>query len=79
MIQREYENLKFKRTYTGGSKMNEFKIFKQVQNSSGECDWIEYRRILFPYFEDVMHVAFSRAFLTKISSQILLGISFFLF
>jgi hypothetical protein len=76
MINREYENLKFKRTYTGGSKRKELEIFKQVQNSDGNCDWIEYRRILFPYFEDVIHVAFSRAYITRILSAVFLAISF---
>jgi hypothetical protein len=78
MINRNYESLKFKRTYVGGSKEKELQIFMQVQNINGECDWIEYRRILFPYLEDVMHVAFSRSFLTKRLSFILLGFSFLL-
>jgi hypothetical protein len=77
MIQREYDGLKLKRTYFGGSKKKEFEIFKKTQNAGGECDWIEYKRILFPYFEDILHVYFSRAFITKILSVVLLGISMF--
>jgi hypothetical protein len=76
MIQREFDSLKLKRTYLGGSKKRELKIFKETQTSIN-FDWIEYRRILFPYFEDVMHVYFSRAFITKILSMVLLGISMF--
>lgn len=76
MINREYENLKFKRTYIGGSERKELEIFKQVQNVNGICDWIEYKRILFPYFEDVIHVAFSRAYITRILSVVFLAISF---
>lgn len=72
MKNREYENLKFKRTYLGGSKKKEFEIFKQVQNIGGECDWTEYKRILLPYLEDVAHVRFSRAYATKILSVIFL-------
>ena len=78
MINRNYENLKIKRTYIGGSKEKELEIFMNVQNTNGECDWVEYRRILFPYLEDVMHVAFSRSFITKKLGFILLGFSFLL-
>jgi hypothetical protein len=78
MINKDYKYLKFKRTYTGGSKEKELEIFKYVQNVDGECDWIEYRRILFPYLEDVMHVAFSRSLISKNLSFIFMGFSFFL-
>ncbi len=77
MVQREYDSLKLKRTYLGGSKRKELEIFKKTQTSIN-FDWIEYRRILFPYFEDILHVYFSRAFITKILSVVLLGISMFL-
>ena len=80
MINRNYEYLKLKRTYIGGSKEKELEIFSQVQNidGNGTCDWIEYRRILFPYFEDVMHINFSRSFASKRLAYALLGISFLL-
>lgn len=75
MIEREYESLKFKRTYSGGSKKKEFEIFKQVQNAGGNCDWIAYKRILFPYFEDVIHVTFSHAYIAKILSVVFIAFS----
>jgi hypothetical protein len=77
-INRNYENLKLLRTYTGGSKEKELEIFMQVQNVSGECDWIEYRRILFPYLEDVLHINFSRSVVTKKLSHIFMGFAFLL-
>lgn len=77
-INRNYENLKLLRTYTGGSKEKELEIFMQVQNVGGECDWIEYRRILFPYLEDVLHINFSRSIISKILSYIFMGFAFLL-
>ena len=77
-INRNYKNLKLLRTYTGGSKEKELEIFMQVQNVGGECDWIEYRRILFPYLEDVLHINFSRSIVTKILSYTFMGFAFLL-
>ena len=77
-INRNYENLKLLRTYTGGSKEKELEIFMQVQNVGGECDWIEYRRILFQYLEDVLHINFSRSIISKILSYIFMGFAFLL-
>jgi len=78
MENRNYEYLKFKRTYTGGSKAKELEIFDRVQNTNDCCDWIEYRRILFPYLEDMLHVNFSRSFIAKKLSFLFLGLSFLL-
>jgi hypothetical protein len=78
MIDRNYEYLKLKRTYIGGSKEKELEIFNHVQHGGPECDWFEYRRILFPYLEDELHVNFSRSIMSKTLSFILLGISFLL-
>jgi hypothetical protein len=80
MINANYQHLKFKRTYLGGSKEKELEIFMQVQNTDGNgtCDWLEYRRILFPYLEDVLHVNFSRSHTSKKMSFILLGFAFLL-
>jgi hypothetical protein len=75
MVHREYDNLKFKRTYVGGSKKKEFEIFKQVQNSGGDCDWIEYKRILLPYLEDVAHVTFSRSYIARILSVVFMALA----
>jgi len=78
MENRNYEYLKFKRTYAGGSKAKELEIFYQVQNTNDCCDWIEYRRILFPYLEDVLHINFSRSFVAKRLSFVFLGLSLLL-
>jgi hypothetical protein len=76
MVNRDYQYLKLKRTYIGGSKEKELEIFNHVQHGGAECDWIEYRRILFPYLEDELHVNFSRSVMCMILSFIFLGISF---
>jgi predicted exporter len=77
-INRNYKNLKLLRTYIGGSKEKELEIFMQVQNVGGECNWIEYRRILFPYLEDVLHTNFSRSVVSKILSYVFMIFAFFL-
>jgi hypothetical protein len=79
MINENYKYLKLKRTYLGGSKEKELEIFMHVQNTDGNgtCDWMEYRRILFPYIEDELHVNFSRSLTSKRLCFILLGISGF--
>lgn len=73
-IDRNYNYLKFRRTYIGNSKKNELKVFSEVQNN---LNWIEYRKILFQYFEDLLHVYFSCSYLSNIISFTLLGISIF--
>jgi hypothetical protein len=78
MIDRTYQYLKLKRTYLGGSKEKELEIFYHVQHDGAECDWIEYRRILFPYLEDELHVNFSRSIVSTRLSFIFLGFSFLL-
>ena len=80
MINEDYKQLKFKRTYLGGSEAKELEIFKYVQDTDGNgtCDWLEYRRILFPYIEDELHVNFSRSYLSERLSYVLLGLSFVL-
>jgi hypothetical protein len=80
MINEDYKQLKFKRTYLGGSEAKELEIFDRVQNTDGNgtCDWLEYRRILFPYIEDELHVNFSRSYLSERLSYVLMGLSFVL-
>lgn len=71
MIKRTFENLKFKRTYIGGSKQRENEIFSKVQGNSednSDCDWLEYRRILMQYFDDILHVTLSWKLVTKYMS-----------
>ena len=59
MIEIDLSENKFRRTYIGGSKKKELEIFLKVQGTkedNSECDWLEYRRILKTYIEDVIHV-----------------------
>jgi len=80
MIYRKFNNLKFKRTYINGSKKNEFKAFTNVQGTkkdNSECDWIEYRRILTQYLDDVLHVLLSWRYVTNLLSIICALIALF--
>lgn len=66
MIHRKFDNLKFKRTYIGGSKKRELEIFNEVQGTkddNSECDWIECRRIFTQYYDDLLNVIFSWKYL----------------
>jgi hypothetical protein len=68
MIERTFENLKFKRTYIGGSKLRENETFLKVQGNNednSDCDWLEYRRILMQYFDDILHVTMSWKLVTQ--------------
>lgn len=81
MIDRTFTGLKFKRTYVGGSKKHELEIFMKVQGNkedNSECDWIEYRRILTDYFNDILHITISWELLTKYVSYFLAFLSLFL-
>ena len=81
MIERIFDEKKYRRTYIGGSKEKEAKIFTKVQgraDDNSECDWLEYRRILTQYFDDIWNILDSWKTLTEnISSAIMiLGILF---
>jgi hypothetical protein len=59
MIEIEITRTKFRRTYIGGSKKKEIEIFLKVQgieNDNSDCDWLEYRRLLKTYLDDVLLV-----------------------
>jgi len=59
MIHRKFESRKFSRTYIGGSKQRELDLFLEAQGTkedNSECDWIEYRRLLMEYCNDVLNV-----------------------
>jgi len=59
MIQIEFEESKYRRTYIGGSKKKEMEIFLKVQGTkedNSDCDWLEYRRLLKTYLDDVIIV-----------------------
>jgi hypothetical protein len=62
MIHRKFNNLKFSRTYIGGSKKEESRIFAEVQGTkedNSECKWLEYRRILKEYCDDKLNILLS--------------------
>jgi hypothetical protein len=82
MIDRTFVKNKYRRTYIGGSKEKELNIFRQVQGTkedNSECDWLEYRRILTAYLDDVLNVIFSWKNLTQKISFVLLILSMVLF
>jgi hypothetical protein len=75
MIDRAFKENKYYRTYIGGSKQKEMRIFTKVQgkaDNNSECDWLEYRRILTQYFDDVLNVLFSWKILTENISIVIL-------
>jgi hypothetical protein len=76
MIERTFTEKKYRRTYIGGSKQKEKRIFTNVQGraeDNSQCDWFEYRRILTQYFDDVWNVLDSWKTLTEnISSAIMI-------
>jgi len=84
MINRIFENYKFRRTYIGGSKQVEtdtFELIGGIKDDASDCDWIEYKRILIIHFDDVLHVLLSwKAITLKISLGLMLaGVLFFKF
>jgi hypothetical protein len=59
MIEIDVAKNKFCRTYIGGSKKKEAEIFIKVQGTkedNSECDWLEYRKLLKTYLDDVILV-----------------------
>ena len=78
MINREFNELKYTRTYIGGSKENEIQTFLKVQGNkedNSECDWIEYKRILIKYFDDILNILLSWRIVTRNISYLLLFLS----
>lgn len=80
MVHRKFDELKFRRTYIGGSKKNESKAFTDVQGTkedNSDCDWMEYRRILTRYLDDVLHVLLSWKYVTNLLSIVFALIALF--
>lgn len=80
MIHRKFDGFKFGRTYIGGSKKTESKAFMAVQGTkedNSDCDWMEYRRLLTRYLDDVLHVLVSWVHLTHTLSIIFAIIALF--
>ena len=62
MVHREFNTLKFRRTFIGGSKQRELDIFLEAQGTkedNSECNWLEYRRLLMKYCDDILNVILS--------------------
>jgi len=80
-MEKTFSKLKFFRTYIGGSKKSEFNIFQKVQglDNNTNCDWLEYRRILNIYFNDILNVIFSWKYLFHKLSIVLLILTFLTF
>jgi len=68
MIHRKFNSLKFRRTYIGGSKREENRMFLEVQGTkedNSECDWFEYRRMLKEYCDDKLNILLSWKLVVK--------------
>lgn len=68
MIHRKFNNFKFRRTYIGGSKREENRMFLEVQGTkedNSECNWFEYRRMLKEYCDDKLNILVSWIYLVK--------------
>jgi len=78
MIHRKFDNLKFRRTYIGGSKQRENQIFTEVQGTkedNSEVNWFEYRRVFTQYCDDTLNIILSWKYLSLIVSYIFLVIA----
>ena len=68
MIHRKFNALKFRRTFIGGSKREETRLFLEVQGTkedNSECNWLEYRRMLREYCDDKLNILLSWIYLMK--------------
>lgn len=75
MTERIFNERKYWRTYIGGSKQREMWIFTKVQGraeDNSQCNWLEYRRILIQYYDDVWNVLDSWKILIQNISFIIL-------
>jgi len=80
MINKTFNNFKFRRTYIGGSKKEEYNLFLKVQGiETDDCDWLEFRKLLIKYWDDILHVLISWEYFMKVLSIYLLLISTILF
>jgi hypothetical protein len=82
MIHRTFEGFKLTRIYLGGSKKKEKDIFSTVQDVENDylaCDWLEFRRIIVKYWDDILHVIHSWEIILKLITLFLLISSILLF
>lgn len=81
-MDRTYNYFKLCRTYMGGSKKEQLKIFLDAQgiDENGVCDdsqinLYEFRRLVIIDFEDIIHVTFSRKIISEKFSYVALLVS----
>jgi len=77
MIHRKFNDLKFTRTYIGGSKREELRLFTEVQgikDDNSECNWLEYRRYFMEYCDDKLNILLSWSRLTGLLRPIFIAI-----
>jgi len=83
MIYKEFKSLKFQRSYIGGSRRNEDEMFLKVQGTQeddySDCDWLEFRKLLIKYWDDILHVFMSWEYFIKILTICLFITSIVLF
>ena len=78
MIHRKFNTLKFSRTYIGGSKKRELEIFLEVQGTkedNSECNWLEYRRLLIEYCDDILNIILSWKYIFGILRIVFAGLA----
>jgi len=78
MLYREFNKLKFKRTYIGGSKKNEQKILNDVQgqkNDNSDCNWFEFKSLIIKYFDDKLNILLSWKYMFNLFSIIFISIA----
>lgn len=76
---KEFNKLKFFRTYIGGSKKNEKKFFEKIEGTmedNSDCDWFVFRRMLYVQYYDILNVIFSWKILLKKLKYIFIVIGF---
>jgi len=65
MINRIFDDLKFFRSFLGGSKKEEKKIFNEFNSVENleNLDWFNYRITMIKYFDDLLNMIYSWRFL----------------
>jgi hypothetical protein len=78
MVYRKFSTLKFSRTYIGGSKKRELEMFLDVQGTkedNSECNWLEYRRLLMTYCDDILNIILSWKYISGILRIVFAGLA----
>lgn len=81
MIYREFNKLKFKRTYIGGSKQKELKILNDVQGTmedNSDCNWFEFKNLLIQHLDDILNIILSWEYIFNILRIVFIIIAVFI-